>query len=48
MKEIITVFIFGLFSLSCVAKTTQSSEADPVTGALTWSTHAYGIHFSLT
>lgn len=48
MKEIITAFIIGLFSLSSIAQTPQSSNIDSTTGARTWSTHAHGIHFSLT
>jgi len=48
MKKIINVFIMGLFSLSCFAQTPQSTDIDPATGARTWSTHAYGVHLSLT
>ncbi len=44
----ISLLVFFLFSMTCIAATPQTHQVNSVTGAETWKTQSHGVHFSLT
>ena len=48
MKSIVAALIFFCFTQSGFSDTSQSSQINPATGAITWEIQSHGVYFSLT